>query len=357
MDDDITLLWPCRACTYHNVDSAATCAMCGTVKETILPAYEIPSSSTSSSSASAVPFAEESEDREIRLALSTTHCSHCLGVVGTNCSCGLQCAKGVNAKCVGDPVMDAIRRREREREEEIQRLEIERQEKAAEAQRALEASTSSCNMCSAKLKPGFWGVCNQCNKLGCPRLHEEGGPQGALVQERFMQQQSEHSARVHAQWAAQGIMSSSDASLSSSAASLASGRGWNSGGSGSGSGGSGGGGGRAVLVPFIGGPMDTATFRRRMEAAGTPLLPGQDVCHIIAKSKGGADHSDNFFVAGSSFNRSTGNRSDHIIAYLAGLPKTELAVAVSRSTGYTGPSASVLVQLGKDQFASLRRST
>jgi len=324
--------------------------MCGTVKEIVLPAYEIPSSS--SSSASAVPIAEESEDREIRLALSTTHCSHCLGVVGTNCSCGLQCAKGVTAKCVGDPVMDAIKRREREREEEIQRLEIERQEKAAEAQRALEASTSSCNMCNAKLKPGWWGVCNQCNKLGCPRLHEEGGPQGALVQERFMQQQSEHSARVHAQWAAQGIMSSRDASLSSSAASLAAGRGWDSGGSGGG----GGGGIRAALVPFIGGPMDTATFRRRMEAAGTPLLPGQDVCHIIAKSKGGADHSDNYFVAGSSFNRSTGNRSDHIIAYLAGPRKTELAVAVSRSTGYNGPSASVLVELGRDQFASFRRT-
>ena len=313
---------------------------------------------------------EDEVDRELLRALSEmSHCGHCLGVVGTNCSCGLQCAKGPAAKCVGNPVADALRRHEQERVAAIERdraaaLEIERQnqERAAEEQRILESKVSSCNSCNAKLMPGCYGTCNQCNKLGCPRLHSTGGPQGALVQEQFMQQQMAHSARTHANWAAQGIMQHSDASLSNAAASLAFGGGWGSAvssGSGGGSiisnGHGGGGGGGNGGVAFRGGPMDTATFRRRMEAAGSPLLSGQDVCHIIAKSKGGADHSDNFFVAGASYNRSTGNRFDHIIAYIAGLPKTERAVAVSRQTGYVGPSASELVQSGKDQLASFRR--
>ena len=328
------MIWACPVCTYHNLDTDVTCAMCN----------------------APVPAIAEPE-RDIKLALLTmSHCNHCLGVVGTNCSCGLQCAKGPSAKCIGDPVLEAIQRRDRERAEELERQEQERLERAAEEQRALEARASNCNMCNAKLMPGYGGTCNQCHTLGCPRLNSEGGPQGALVQERFMQQQAEHSARVHAQWAAQGIMSRNDSSLSASAASLAAGRGWGNEACGGSSGTGSGGGGRGRYVPFEGGPMDTATFRKRMEAAGSPVLPGQDVCHIIAKSNGGADHSDNYFIAGSAYNRSTGNNFDHIIAYIAGLQKTERAVAVSRRTGYRGPDARELVEKGREEIARLRNN-
>jgi hypothetical protein len=93
------------------------------------------------------------------------------------------------------------------------------------------------------------------------------------------------------------------------------------------------------ITPFVGGAMTKATFRSRMERAGRPLKPGQDVCHIIAEANGGANHSDNFFIAGEAFNRSTGNRHDQLIAYIAGREAAERAVAISRSmNGYSGPT-------------------
>jgi hypothetical protein len=216
--DDVECIWECSVCKFHNADNLISCEMCGASRPGVDGSVGRPT----------VAVADEDEvDRELLRALSEmSHCGHCLGVVGTICSCGLQCAKGPTAKCVGNPVADALRRHEQERVAAIEReraaaLEIERQnqERAAEEQRILESKVSSCNSCNAKLMPGWYGTCNQCNKLGCPRLHSTGGPQGALVQEQFMQQQMAHSARTHANWAAQGIMKPSDASLSNAASS------------------------------------------------------------------------------------------------------------------------------------------
>ena len=104
--DEIQVIWACPVCTYHNLDTDVTCAMCNT------PAPAI------------AELVHEIRDRDLKLALlSMSHCNHCLGVVGTNCSCGLQCAKGPSAKCIGDPVLEAIQRRERERAEEQERQE------------------------------------------------------------------------------------------------------------------------------------------------------------------------------------------------------------------------------------------
>lgn len=101
--------------------------------------------------------------------------------------------------------------------------------------------------------------------------------------------------------------------------------------------------------------MTKATFRSRMERAGRPLKPGQDVCHIIAEANGGANHSDNYFIAGEAFNRSTGSRHDQLIAYIAGREAAERAVAVSRAmNGYSGPSAETLYRQGEEVFRAVR---
>ena len=67
---------------------------------------------------------------------------------------------------------------------------------------------------------------------------------------------------------------------------------------------------------------------------GKKELDGQDVFHIIANSKGGADHPDNFLYAlGSTFNRSIGDRFDDLNAFLAGPEKTERAIRASMKYG------------------------
>ena len=63
-------------------------------------------------------------------------------------------------------------------------------------------------------------------------------------------------------------------------------------------------------------------------------IDGQDVFHIIANSKGGADHPDNFLYAlGSNFNRSIGDGHDDLNAFLAGEHKTKKAVEASMKFG------------------------
>ena len=139
-------------------------------------------------------------------------------------------------------------------------------------------------------------------------------------------------------------------------------RGPSVGGSGAASAAAGGGGSGGVaearttpITPFVGGTMTKATFRSRMERAGRPLKPGQDVCHIIAEANGGANHSDNFFIAGEAFNRSTGNRHDQLIAYIAGREAADRAVAISRAmNGYSGPNAKTLYRQGEEVFRAVR---
>jgi hypothetical protein len=109
------------------------------------------------------------------------------------------------------------------------------------------------------------------------------------------------------------------------------------------------------ITPFVGGAMIKATFRSRMEKAGRPLKRGQDVCHIISEANGGANHSDNFFIAGEAFNRSTGNRHDQLIAYIAGREAAERAVVISRAmNGYSGPNAETLYKQGEEVFRAVR---
>ena len=93
--------------------------------------------------------------------------------------------------------------------------------------------------------------------------------------------------------------------------------------------------------------MTKAQFRAMRQRAGFPLNADQHVCHIIAESNGGADHIDNYYVAAGSLNQSLGNRNDAYLAEAAGLEQTSKAVAVSRTTGYTGPGAEELIAMAK----------
>jgi len=90
--------------------------------------------------------------------------------------------------------------------------------------------------------------------------------------------------------------------------------------------------------------LTTAQYRIRRAAEGRPIPYGYDVCHIIASSNGGADHVHNYIIERSHLNRSIGNRDDSVFARLAGLEQTIKAVAVSRKTGYMGPSAEELME-------------
>jgi len=93
--------------------------------------------------------------------------------------------------------------------------------------------------------------------------------------------------------------------------------------------------------------MTTAQFRSMYARKGLPLNADQHVCHIIAESKGGANHIDNYYIASGSLNQSLGNRNDYYLAEAAGLEQVRKAVAVSRTTGYTGPSAEELIAKAK----------
>ena len=77
--------------------------------------------------------------------------------------------------------------------------------------------------------------------------------------------------------------------------------------------------------------MKRATYAKHLKTLlGKDAIDGQDVFHIIANSKGGADHPDNFlYCLSSTFNRSIGDKYDDVNAVLAGLKKTEKAVRAS----------------------------
>lgn len=93
--------------------------------------------------------------------------------------------------------------------------------------------------------------------------------------------------------------------------------------------------------------MSKAQYRKLRETNGFPLNSDQHVCHIIAESNGGANHIDNYYVAAGSLNQSLGNRNDFYLAEAAGLEQTKKAIAVSRTTGYTGPCAEDIIDMAK----------
>ena len=79
--------------------------------------------------------------------------------------------------------------------------------------------------------------------------------------------------------------------------------------------------------------MKRAAYAKHLRDMGLELI-GQDVFHIIANSKGGADHPANFLYAlGSGFNRTIGDGFDDLNAFLAGPEKTAEAVRVSMELG------------------------
>jgi hypothetical protein len=89
--------------------------------------------------------------------------------------------------------------------------------------------------------------------------------------------------------------------------------------------------------------MSRDAYRKHMADSGHPIEADQHVCHIIAESNGGANHSDNYMVLSATVNLATGNRNDSHFAKLAGLEKTKKAVAISiKMCGYDGPSAEFL---------------
>ena len=64
--------------------------------------------------------------------------------------------------------------------------------------------------------------------------------------------------------------------------------------------------------------MSTKQYRDKLVEQGVDLT-GLDVCHIIACSHGGPDHTDNYlFALGAEFNRGIGDRCDALNCYLAG---------------------------------------
>ena len=80
-------------------------------------------------------------------------------------------------------------------------------------------------------------------------------------------------------------------------------------------------------------PQTRKQYRKRLLAAGYPLQPDQHISHIIAESRGGANHPHNFIVLGKSANVSLGNGRDHVMAFLAGREQTAKAVEVSALLG------------------------
>ena len=104
-------------------------------------------------------------------------------------------------------------------------------------------------------------------------------------------------------------------------------------------------------------PMTTATYRKK-NAAEIEKLEKQgrviDVCHIIAKSNGGANDSENYILGSRHFNRKTGNQWDKLMMYLvsqnSGIQSVRDAIRVSPGSGYKASDAQRLVKEGKQQF-------
>ena len=67
---------------------------------------------------------------------------------------------------------------------------------------------------------------------------------------------------------------------------------------------------------------------------------GQNVCHIIAKKNGGADHPDNYVIADARFNQKSHDDNDEYYAAIVGHVRVQGAVDISRSLGTYGPGPS-----------------
>jgi hypothetical protein len=92
--------------------------------------------------------------------------------------------------------------------------------------------------------------------------------------------------------------------------------------------------------------ISTQQFRARMEERTGRKIPDDcEICHIIARANGGADHEDNYIIERRRLNRTLREKHDYVFALLAGLEQTRKAVAVSiRLSKYKGPSAEDLLK-------------
>lgn len=76
------------------------------------------------------------------------------------------------------------------------------------------------------------------------------------------------------------------------------------------------------------------------------------VCHIIARANGGANHHDNYYLLGGKFNHKLSRYGDHIMCYVVGQEKAARAVEISQRLGngtygkYKGKSAEMLYEEG-----------
>ena len=97
-------------------------------------------------------------------------------------------------------------------------------------------------------------------------------------------------------------------------------------------------------------PISRYVYRKKIERLfGTPLETDVDVCHIISKKNGGADHPDNYdFLRGRTWNRMIQHNFDDVNCFLAGKEKCQKAVDISKKLNeYSGPSADELYSSGE----------
>ena len=87
-----------------------------------------------------------------------------------------------------------------------------------------------------------------------------------------------------------------------------------------------------------------------------------DTCHIISANQGGADHEDNFILAGASFNRRLQDKGDDLMcavtAQREGLEKVRKAIRASRiqnNCTLTVDDAERLVEQGQKKFRQYQR--
>lgn len=95
--------------------------------------------------------------------------------------------------------------------------------------------------------------------------------------------------------------------------------------------------------------MPRYAYRKKIEQLFGKIESDKDVCHIISKKNGGADHPDNYdFVRGRTWNRLTGDRYDHVNCFLAGRESCQKAVDISKTLcAYSGPDATTLYDEGE----------
>ena len=102
----------------------------------------------------------------------------------------------------------------------------------------------------------------------------------------------------------------------------------------------------------------TRTYRRHNKDEIESAQKDLHVCHIIAKSNGGADHADNYLLAGADFNVRIGNRHDPLMCAFASIERTKRAIRASRlqnNITRTVDDAEQLVKEGAQEYREYYR--